>query len=389
MIDINVYLPIDNENENRWAAVWGINDPVVFSVDSVRNIIESNPEENDFRLNFNCDGGSVAEGLMIYDYLRTSGKNIYCNVEGGCHSMAIVLLLAAPKENRSANPNCRALIHKVRTCFVDGTTADELEKAAEDIRREQNAILDIYADRTGTDRETLENLMNEEKMRTASELLQYGFISKINQYNTNKKNTNAKMSELQETTTLLQKVVNSLKKLKNVLGEEIVNFDHTDADGNIIFTTEAEDDTLEIGMGATPDGTFELPNGKVVTIADGVITDITEAEEAPEEKEEETEENEDSKEEETVNEETNETDAINEVVDEEKESLKAEVETLKNEIETLKAALAESKNLIEDCKKQICTNHKPSQANRNNTPKDPVERNVKAEVMEKLNKVNK
>ena len=49
-------------------------------------------------------------------------------------------------------------------------------------------MLNIYEDRTGTDRETLKGLLKEEKMRTADELLQYGFISKINPYTTNANN---------------------------------------------------------------------------------------------------------------------------------------------------------------------------------------------------------
>ena len=104
--------------------------------------------------------------------------------------MAIVLLLAAPKENRTANANARALIHEVQVpvdrYFVSTT---ELQSLTEQAKMEQDAILDIYGERTGTDRGVLENLMKEERVRTASELLQYGFISKINSDNTNKKNS--------------------------------------------------------------------------------------------------------------------------------------------------------------------------------------------------------
>ena len=32
----------------------------------------------------------------------------------------------------------------------------------------------------------------------------------------------------------------------------------------MLFTTEAEDDTLEVGMAASPDGEFELTDGRVV-----------------------------------------------------------------------------------------------------------------------------
>ena len=119
MIEINVYKPIDSED--IFAAWWGMED-CVFSADAVHRIFNENPSENEFKFNINCDGGSVHEGLRIYDVLRTSGKKIHANIEGGCHSMAIILLLAAPAENRSANRNARALIHKVRTIVYDDLT---------------------------------------------------------------------------------------------------------------------------------------------------------------------------------------------------------------------------------------------------------------------------
>jgi len=193
--------------------------------------------------------------------------------------MAICILLAAPKENRTANKNCRALIHKVMMPVVQYANVDELKRMTEELEREQTAILNIYADRTGTDFETLENLMKEEKVRTADELMSYGFISKINNYNTNLKNDlfiNAKKEKMNKK-EVLKSANDLLAKLKNLLVGEAVNYDFTDEEGKVLFSTEAEDDTLEIGMSAQPDGTFELPDGRTVTIAEGVIAEIKEA----------------------------------------------------------------------------------------------------------------
>jgi len=286
MVEIKLHLPISSEEDNRWMATWGADQDVVFSLDTFQRILDENPNENDFKFNIHCDGGSVSEGLAIYDAIRTSGKNIYCNIEGGCHSMAICILLAAPKENRTANKNCRALIHKVIMPIVfQNANVDDLKRMTDELEREQTAILNIYADRTGVDFETLENLMKEEKMRTADELLKYGFISKINGYNTNLKKDlfiNAKKEKMNKEEVL--KATNDLlAKVKNLLTGGAVNFDFTDAEGKVLFSTEAEDETLEVGMSAQPDGTFELPDGRTITIAEGVITEIKEAESQTEE----------------------------------------------------------------------------------------------------------
>src|ERR1035437_6191725 len=107
MIEIKVYKDINKED--IFFSFFGEEDPFSFSADTIHKIFDQYPEETEFTFNIDCDGGTVSEGLRIYDVLRTSGKTLFCNIEGGCHSMAIVLLLAAPAENRTANPNCRSL----------------------------------------------------------------------------------------------------------------------------------------------------------------------------------------------------------------------------------------------------------------------------------------
>ena len=161
MVEINVYKPIDRDDP--FMSWWGFEDEV-FSGDTIHKIFDANPNETEFKFNINCDGGSVHEGLRIYDILRTSeGKTYFTNIEGGCHSMAVCVLLAAPFENRTANPNARSLIHEVRTYLWDGLTADEAKVLGDQLAMEQDSILNIYAERTGKPKEELEVLMKEEK----------------------------------------------------------------------------------------------------------------------------------------------------------------------------------------------------------------------------------
>ncbi|MEI8204599.1 MAG: ATP-dependent Clp protease proteolytic subunit [Bacteroidota bacterium] len=277
MKEIRVYKPIDKED--IFFSFFGEEDPFSFSADAIHKVFDENPEETEFTFNINCDGGSVAEGLRIYDVMRMSGKTLFCNVENNCHSMAIVLLLAAPKENRTGNPNMRGTIHEVRGGSWDALKADELRTLADEIEREQNSILAIYADRTGYDRAELEILMKEEKNRTAQEFLQYGFISKINTYSTNFKPKN----QMSKPTKTVKELLNEAKELgKRILnlteGGEPVNFEFKDADGVVLFTTEKEDDSIAVGDAASPDGTYELPDERTVVVTGGVVESISEPE---------------------------------------------------------------------------------------------------------------
>lgn len=284
MIEVNIYKPIDREDP--FMSWWGFEDSV-FSGDTVHQIFDSNPEETEFKFNINCDGGSVHEGLRIYDILRTSGKTLHMNIENSCHSMAVTLLLAAPFENRTANPNSRSMIHEVRTMAWDGLTADEAAILSQQLQMEQDQILDIYAERTGKDRAELEALMKEEKFHTAQELMDWGFISKINTYSTNSLNNNKNKEKMENLERKLDEQNSLLKDFVNKVGKwfKPKNLMVTSEDGTSI---ELVGDVLEVGAETvTPaEGTFTVVyEGKTwtVVIEANKITELTEVveEEAP------------------------------------------------------------------------------------------------------------
>lgn len=319
MIEVKLHQPIANAESGWMYCLDG--EEGVFSLDFVQRLFAEHPDEQDFKFNIHCNGGEVEEGLAIYDALRTSGKNIYMNIEGACHSMAVTLLLAAPYENRTANPNCRALIHKVWSCATCGT-ADELEQTAEQVRSLQNSILDIYADRTNVEREELARIMDEGKERTATELLAWGFISKINSYNTNIKNRKMK--------DLIKKMTNFLDGIKKEV-EEAVNYVFYGDDGERLFETDREDDFIEVGMDARPDGTYDIGE-RIVVIRDEKIVEIREDRDERDEE-------------------------LN-TLREENASLREQLDAANASIEAMRGDLAEAKNLLTEARAKIVSNGK-------------------------------
>ncbi len=232
MLEIKLHEVIDKES-NAWIYEWiGMNHP--FTLETLQQLLEQNPDEHDIKLQIHCDGGNVLEGLAIYDCLRTSGRNIYCNVEGSCHSMAIVLLLAAPKNQRTANPNAQFLIHEVLGGVSGSTTA--VERYAEEMRDLQERILDIYADRTGADRAELSAAMQEEKMRDSKYMLEHGFIAAINEYNTN---------QIGNKMNLLESLKNLLTKAETEGVQNAEPSQELDALRNQLETLTAERDQLQ------------------------------------------------------------------------------------------------------------------------------------------------
>ena len=80
MIEVKLHNPVANESR-AWMYWWDGYEGV-FSLEFVQSLFKNNPAETDFKFNIHCPGGEVQEGLAIYDCLRTSGKNIYMNIEG-------------------------------------------------------------------------------------------------------------------------------------------------------------------------------------------------------------------------------------------------------------------------------------------------------------------
>lgn len=276
MIEIELRGDIATPEDGAMLRMMGFEDTVC-SAESIRNALASAPDDPDVWININSCGGMTSEGLAIYDILRTSGKNIHTNIIGKCHSMAVCILLAAPSENRTANPNARALIHKVHCPAYGDMTAEDAIALAQYIAQEEDAILDIYEERTSQPRDVLEKLMDAEEMQDAEALLKYGFISRINSYNTNKfksmanKNSNA------------SRWTRFLANARNSLGLEPRNYDYTDGDGKVVFSTDGDDDeVLKVGTvvrlaDGNTSGTFVLGDGRRVKIEDNVVVEIEEA----------------------------------------------------------------------------------------------------------------
>lgn len=286
MLYLNVKGMLDNEQTKAMIEFWG-GVQEIFTVESLNKFLTDNPDDNELMLNIDCDGGSVEEGLKIYDALRMSGKTLYTNISGGCHSMAIVILLAAPAENRSGNRNLRALIHRVYTGMAGIVSADDCLDLADNLIMEEDAILDIYEDRTGMDRNQLREVMRSEKIHDADSLIKLNFISKINSYNTNQF-FNFMSNKLKSAYDAFIERRNAYRKRNEIGKTQNAVYEYKDAEGNVVFTSEVAPEEFAVGAAVTLmdgeiSGTFILEDGKEVVVTDGIVESIDEKEEQSEE----------------------------------------------------------------------------------------------------------
>lgn len=284
MAVLKIFNDIQTENEKNFCKYFGEAEGVCFK--DVDEFCEAIPKgDNAIDVRIHCDGGSVVEGWGIYDRLRATGKDITCTVEGNAASMATVILMAAPKERRRAYKNAQICVHNPWVpayALGDTLTAAELEKAASDLKETQEKMLDLYVERCECNREEMQALMDEDKYIGVDRAMELGLIGEIIApasakkqglvFNNKKENKMAEKNEKVEVkASLLDRALAKLG-LKNI--EELAKgLDLSTSDGQTL-TVEREDGEPQIGDKASPDGTFEMPDGKTIVVKDGVITDI-------------------------------------------------------------------------------------------------------------------
>lgn len=286
MAILKIYSDITTKDEKVYYQWYGL-DAVCY--EDVDKFVDSIPEDdNEIDIRLFCNGGSCMEGWAMYDRLRQSNKEISVTVEGKAASMATVIMMAAPKKRRKCYQNASICVHNP---WMDGyhlgqATADDLQKAADNLREEQNRILDLYVERCGCDREEMQALMDEDKYIDSERAKELGLVDEILSPISAAKSVfrdliikNQRMeqneNEVKVSKGWLDKVLAFFGKGK----PEDVTFDITlnAADGTQI-TVEREEGDPQVGDKAEPDGAWLMPEGETIVIEAGVITEIRPAE---------------------------------------------------------------------------------------------------------------
>lgn len=127
----------------------------------------------------NSVGGDVYDGLLVFDTIKRlvkEGIPVECEARGLAASMGSIILQAGTK--RSATPNTRFLIHEVSS-IAWGKTSDIEDEAAE-IRKVNDMLKGILAERTGKTPEEIEEIWHKKDVWfSAEEARDFGLIDEI------------------------------------------------------------------------------------------------------------------------------------------------------------------------------------------------------------------
>ena len=148
-------------------------DRSVSASDSLKDLDGITADEIHVRIN--SEGGSVFDGVAIYNLLREHDAKIIVHVDSLAASIASVIAMAGDEIIMSEA--AQMMIHPPST-IVWGN-ADELEHEASILRSIQESIVAVYARSTGQKKKQINEWMDSERWMTGEQAVKDGFADRI------------------------------------------------------------------------------------------------------------------------------------------------------------------------------------------------------------------
>jgi ATP-dependent Clp protease protease subunit len=124
----------------------------------------------------NSPGGSVVDGLALYDVMHTISAPVNTTCVGTAASMGAVLL-AAGTGTRAALEHSRIMIHQVSSGYR-GTAAD-INIQVKETNKLYDQLLEILAQKSGQTIKKLKNDCDRDYYMSAEEAKTYGLIDSV------------------------------------------------------------------------------------------------------------------------------------------------------------------------------------------------------------------
>jgi ATP-dependent Clp protease protease subunit len=190
---MSVLIPTVIENEGRYERAYDIysrllKDRIIFLGTDVNeasaNIVvaqllflQSQDSKKDIYLYINSPGGSVYDGMAIYDTMKFVTNDVQTVGIGVQASMGAFLLSSGTKGKRFLLPHSTVMIHQPSSGTRGKVTDQEID-LKESLRIKQ-LLNEIMAKNTGQSVKKVHEDMERDKWLTAEEALKYGIVDEI------------------------------------------------------------------------------------------------------------------------------------------------------------------------------------------------------------------
>ena len=153
-----------------------INQKVAASV--ISQLLALAAESNDdITCYINSQGGHVEAGDTIHDMVRFLTPRVRMVGTGWVASIAALIFVAVPREDRYCLPNTRFLLHQ--PAGGAGGSAADIEIEAREILKMRDRLNKVLAEQTGQSLERIEDDTRRNFWLSAEEAKKYGIVGKI------------------------------------------------------------------------------------------------------------------------------------------------------------------------------------------------------------------
>lgn len=154
-----------------------VNDYVANVVQAQLLFLESTDPKRDIQMFINSPGGSVINGLGIYDTMQYVTPDVGTICTGLAASMGAVLLAAGAKGKRTCLYHSRVMIHQPLG-GMEGQVSD-MEISYKLIKQMQQQLYEILANHSGQPYEKIEKDCDRDNWMTAEEAKNYGLVDEV------------------------------------------------------------------------------------------------------------------------------------------------------------------------------------------------------------------
>lgn len=154
---------------------WRWDESDVSSYSLSKKLSEAGDDIKLINVHINSYGGSVSEGIAIYNQLLNHDAKVRTIVDGFACSIASVIAMAG--EERIMNKSSLMFIHNPWT-YAAGN-ADELRKEADDLEKIGRSGIEAYLSRITISEEELQIMLDEESWLLPEEAMNMGFATSI------------------------------------------------------------------------------------------------------------------------------------------------------------------------------------------------------------------
>jgi ATP-dependent Clp protease protease subunit len=154
-----------------------VNDYVANVIQAQLLFLESTDAKRDIQMFINSPGGSVINGLGIYDTMQYVTPDVGTICTGLAASMGAVLLAAGAKGKRTCLYHSRVMIHQPLG-GMEGQVSD-MEISYKLIKQMQKQLYDILAVHTNQPYEKIEQDCDRDNWMTSDQAKEYGLVDEV------------------------------------------------------------------------------------------------------------------------------------------------------------------------------------------------------------------